>query len=341
MTKLVRTPKFTLSIRGADITENIKSYALRIEITDTAESKGDEIQVELHDFDRRWQNDWYPKKGDTITCSLGYENEAMSPVMRFEIDELEWQGSAEDGDRINLKGTAVPVNKALRTKKTEAYEKTNLKAIAQKIAGRNGLQLVGEVKEIKFDRQTQKDATDLEYLTELAAKYGQTVKVEGTNKLVFYDNEKLNSAGAVLSIDRTEISDWRVTSKSAEKYKDAKVSYTDPRTGKTHSHTEKAESPKGKFEGADEGITQNTLKIKESVENEAQAREVAKEKLRKANADEVTLEFKTSGDIRLSAGINVNVTGLGRNSGKYHLKEVRHSLDRNGGFVSNVSAEKR
>lgn len=335
----VKIPIFKVEIDGVNISEDIKEFVTSISVSDSIDGESDEVTVKLQDYDRRFQNDWFPTKGDKLVVAIGYKDEGLMPDVKTEIDEPTFEGSWSSGDTCEIKGTAVPIKKELKTKRTKSYEDKSLKEIAESVASKNGLTLVGKVKDIKFDRQSQRDQTDLEYLKSLALKYGQIVKIESGEKLAFYDMKELDSEGAVGTLDRTDMSSWRCSFKSSEKYKDSEVKYSDPRTKKLHKGEAKSTGSKAGDGGED--ITANKLIVRETVENEGQAKAIAEEKLRKANNDEVELEITLMGRSDLLAGSNLDITGLGKLSGKYQIQTVKHTLSRSSGWVSNVNLEKR
>ena len=75
----------------------------------------------------------------------------------------------------------------------------------------------------------------------------------------------------------------------------------------------------------------------ESVQ-QAEAKAVAA--LKRANSARVELDISAEGNVLLSAGVCVTLTGLARLSGKYLVDQVRHAYARNGGYRSQFSARK-
>ena len=227
-----RIPTFELIYEGTNITTEITPLTLGISYTDKFEGESDEVEIALINRDLRWMGSWLPDEGDTVELALGYEGEALLGPVSFEIDEPTWTGSKQ-GDRFSLRGLGTPVTKALRQRNTLAYESTTLLAIAQQIAEKHGLEIIGAdvVPNITIKRQTQKEQTDLEFLRKLAGEYGLLFKIESTTKLVFFREEDLEAAAPVLTLDRADLSDYRLRRKAGGTYKAATVSYQDGESG--------------------------------------------------------------------------------------------------------------
>ncbi|MDX2215527.1 MAG: contractile injection system protein, VgrG/Pvc8 family [Oculatellaceae cyanobacterium bins.114] len=336
---MAKVPIFKLKYQGKDITQNIKPLTTSIAYTDKLEGSSDEIEVSLDNADLRWMDSWLPKEGDLITLQMGYEGEVLFPEVNGEIDEPEYQGPP---DTLRLQAQATPITASLRQRRTQAYEKTTLRAIAQQIAGRHGLELVGNVPDLRLERVTQKEQTDLEFLLEQSQEYGLVFKIEGAKRLVFYKIEDLEKAPAVLTLDRTDLRSYRLTRKTKGTYKAAKIKYYNPATGKYIEVTIDANGsvlPKPK-EGDQEQAVGDILNIRERVENLDQAKERAKEALRRENSNRIELDIDLEGNVVLAAGINFNLTSFKKFDGKFMIEQVKHSLTKRQGYQCSVKGRR-
>lgn len=337
---MARVPIFKLSYLGTDITTDIKALVSSIKFVDKTEGESDELEITLDNSDLRWLNAWAPNEGDTVALQLGYQGEALMPEITFEVDEPEYSGPP---DILRLKGLATPITASLRQKRTQAYENTNLRAIAQVIADRHGLELVGEVPEIAIERATQKEEADLQFLRDTAAEYGLIFKIESSSRLVFYRESALEEAAAIMTIERSHISRYSLKRGAAGTYKAAKISYLDPKTGEYTEVTiaangEEVRSDEETPEGEESGVASgDTLTIRERFENREQATLKAAEALRRANRGQVEGRIDLEGDVRLSGGVNVTLEGFYRFDGKYQVSDVRHTLTKNQGFRSSAN----
>lgn len=318
-------PKFKLLYENHDITVNIAPYVLSIEYTDSEHGQSDEIQIQLEDSDKLWQDNWYPSKGDTLSLQIGYENEKLLNCGSFEIDEIEY---VSPPDVVTLKALATNIKKALRQKNSVAYENKSLRQIAQEIAVRHRLKLVGDIKEIKVKRITQDKERDLTFLKNLAEQYGYIFKISN-NQLVFFETEKLKSENAAIILTKQELSSINLREKAHEKYKACSVSYHNPETKTVISTIVRAEKI----------VNGDVLKLNTRCENKEQAIIQAQVALAQKNVSKIEGSLSLIGTPYLVAGSNVEIKGIGNFSGKYHLAQVKHSIDKSSGYTTSLEVE--
>lgn len=322
----VRKPIFFIEYERKDITAYITPFALSVTYRDYVHGKSDEIEIQIEDREHLWKSSWYPQKGDLLTLKIGYESEGLLPCGSFEIDEIE---ISSPPDVVNLKGLGTNIKKALRQDNTKAYEGKTLKQIAEEIAKKHGLELVGEIKDIKIKRITQKQERDIAFLKRLAEDYGYVFKI-ADNKLVFYEVCKLESANTVFVIDRKDMISFSFRDKTYELYRACEVSYHDPKSKKVITHIEKAE---GVIKG-------DILKINERCENKEQAIAKAKAHLHNKNKMQTEGTITLIGNPKLVAGLNIEITGLHILNGKYHIETSKHTIDRNSGYKTELEVRR-
>lgn len=321
----VRKPVFFIEYEQKDITAYISPFVLSVTYTDHEHGKSDEIDIQIEDA-HLWKSSWYPAKGDILTLKIGYEGEPLLPCGSFEIDELEFNGPP---DTLNLRGIGTNITKALRQKNTQSYENMTLKQIAQQIAEKHGFTLVGEVKDIRIKRITQKEERDLSFLKRIAEDYGYVFKIVD-NRLVFYEVAALESANTVYMIDRKDMISYTLRDKTHELYKACTVSYFDPKTKQLYTHTEQAE-----------GIVKgDILKLTERCENKQQAIEKAKAALARKNGLQTEGTITVIGTPKLVAGSNIEIIGFYSLNGKYHIQTSRHIIDRFGGYRTEIEVKR-
>lgn len=351
-------PWFELTYDGTDISEEIRPFTAGISYTDNLEGTADDLKIVVENRDLRWLDAWLPEEGAKLALKLGYKGAELLGPIQFEIDDPEFSGSP---DRLSLGATACPVTASLRERRTQAYENTDLPTIAQTIATRHNLELIGDLPDIEFKRITQKEQTDLEFLRKLGEDYGVAFKIESASRLVFFRLESLEQASPVLAICRSpdqaaqdaaeatesktlvHPSDYRILRRAAGTYTAAQVSYQDPEKGEFTEITidlNGVEVPKPKEEEEGEVVGDTTLRIRERVESVAQAKIRAVEALKRANRSRVEARFSMAGNVLLNAGITVTVIGYGRFDGKYLINKAEHRIDSSNGYLSSIEAEK-
>lgn len=319
----VREPVWILTYENKDISAKIAPYVLSVTYTDNLSGSSDELELNLTDADHRWLNEWLPTKGDSIGIQMGYQGEGLMPRRDLQIDEIEFNGPP---DTVSIRCLAAGVTPALRTKNSRGYESRSLKQIAQEIAARHSLKIVGSVPEIRVERVSQNKEGDLAFLKRLAESYGYVFSVRG-GQLIWHDLAELDAKTSTITIERQGLAgSYTLRTKTSQVYKACTVSYQDPKSKSLKTHTEKAKDvPTG-----------DTLKLVERCENKAQAVAKAKAALRNTNGRQVEGSVTIYGNQRLVAGINVTLSGFGAANGTYQAIRCRHTMDRSGGYVTTV-----
>lgn len=317
-------PIFKIEYNQKDITTDVSNQVLNIEYTDFEHGQSDEITITFEDTHKLWQGSWIPSKGDSLRVFIGYEGEKLLNCGLFEIDEIEF---ATPPDVLTVKALATGITKALRQNNSVAYENKTLKQIASEIAQKHSLTLVGEIEDVRVERITQNQERDLTFLKKLAEQYGYIFKIAEGN-LVFYKTEKLTGADAAKILYRTDLSRISLTEKTSKNYKSVTVSYHNPKTGKKITATAKNEKC----------VKGDTLKINERCENKQQALLKAKAALAKGN-NTIEGSIDLVGNPNLIAGLNVELKDLGYFSGKYHITQTRHFIDRTSGYGTSLEVK--
>ena len=221
---------------------------------------------------------------------------------------------------------------------SKAFEKQSLKQIAQYFATKHGLKLVGNVSDlqkIEVERKTQEKQTDLAFLSRLAREYGIVFSVRG-DQLVFMDTEELESQPVVMTIHKNELSRASFTDKTSQVFGGAVVA---TRNMKTNSVRRWKIEPSDQ-EGGKGTLSKDTWQGDVTVENETQAQAKAKGALKEKNKDKITGSITVAGNVKLVAGINIELTGIGKFSGKWHVVSSAHDLDNSSGYVTTATIRK-
>jgi len=131
-------PKYYVQVlyNGVNISNDISNHLLNLSYTDQVHGQSDEIEISLEDGDAKWRNEWYPKKKDLLTVSMGPDQDSAFDCGVFWIDEIEASGPP---DVLIIRGLATGAKGVLNTKKSSAHEGKSLKDIATTIAKNNGL----------------------------------------------------------------------------------------------------------------------------------------------------------------------------------------------------------
>lgn len=256
-----------------DITADIDGFVSTVSFSDNLSGAADDISIALADRERKWMNAWIPKMGASIEASIliseGWDSDkqAKRKLGYFEIDDLGIDGPPL---KVDVKGISIPESSSLRgTKKTKAWENTNLKKIASDIATANGLRLYFSVQDNpSYDRVDQEWQSDVVFLTKICADNGFSVKV-ANKSITILDDNILESKQEIDTISRTDKSLKRFNGrfKQTDIYKSCRVAYTDTKKKKTFTVVFTPKKPPA---------TGRILEVNEEVTSEAAAMKLAK-----------------------------------------------------------------
>jgi len=330
MADTVRKAKFKLLYNSVDITNDITKYSTSISYTDNDEGESDQVEVSLEDVDALWRNNWYPVKGDKLSLSIGFnDDDTLVSCGTFEIDEITISGPP---DVVTIKAIAAGIKKAIRTKNSKSFENQTLKQIANYIATKNKLTLVGNIANIQFERVTQHREKDLGFLRRISMEYGYLFSVRD-NKLIFTSVFDIEAGKVVLEIDRSEIRSYSLKDKTADTYKAANVKYHNPGDNSVKKASVTTLSNKDNVTYK-QISTEDTIEIRSKAENPAQAELKATAALHKHNSTQQEGTINIEGNPVFVAGNNILLTGFGIMSGKYYVKKSTHKIDKSGGYVT-------
>ena len=238
---IMRQATVNIVYNKKDISTDIAPFLLSFEYIDNESHKADSINISLEDKNQLWMSSWLPAKGDTITASIITTDwmkpgETISlPCGSFSVDEIEFSGPPHI---VQIKGVSIPTTSTLRGEtKTKAWERIDLKSIATDIAAASNMTIMYESAiNPQYLRIDQVESSDLAFLQTLCEKACAALKVT-SNMIVIFDERTYEAKSTVRDIDRTggDVIQFNLKTKTAGTAKTAKVSYSDPLTGKTTS----------------------------------------------------------------------------------------------------------
>jgi len=325
----VRAPEWALTYAGANLTGRIDKMVTEIVYTDHFHGQAGDVEVKLEDRRHLWQGAWLPVQGDLLELFIGYVGESQLDCGDFQVDDLELEGPP---DVFTIRAIPAYITPSLRTPRSIGYEQQTLLQVANTIAAKHGMTVVGAPNTINvmFRRVTQNRETDLAFLKRLANEndYDFTIR---DDKIQFYSRVLLRQRPPVLTIQRTDLEKFQFKSKTNQIYKAAEVSYNDPTTGKliTGSATAVVPVPTG-----------DTLRLARRAESGPDATQKANAALRLHNMIYGTSNLTVPGNILLVAGNNIAVSGFGKYDATYYIMTARHKLSRDNGYSTELELQR-
>lgn len=331
MSNNVPTPDFSMMYEKTNITADIEPHLLELTYTDNLEGESDELTVVFEDINGKWIRQWYPTQGDKLKAAIGYKGAQLTDIGAFEIDEVEYNYHPS---YIQIKALSTGIAKANRTLKPKAYENTTLKQIVGIIAGRLKLKMVGTIKHIPVKRATQYQERDVEFLARLAREYHHSFKIVG-DQLVFTDKDELGKSEAVVTLEEKDTISISLRDRIKDTVKEVDVSGYDANGKKVIKKRKKAKALRENMKQA-QSASGDTLKVVTRGETQEQIDARADAALAEQNDDQTVGNITLIGNPKLVAGSTLLLRNLGIFSGKYLIKSSRHTISRNGGYITSI-----
>jgi len=331
MEEIANKPVAKIIWNGKNISGDLQPFISSATYTDNEEGAADDISIVLDNGSGLWSGDWYPAEGDTIELFLGYENKLLNCGL-FQVDELTFTGKP---DIITVKGIASFITKSLRTKNSKAFEAQTLRQIALYFCSKHGLKLIDNsdnmLGQIYLDRKTQEEKTDLQFLSELATEFGFVFSVKG-NDLIFTSFYKLDNADAIKDISIFQIGSYSITEKCFDTYSSANMVKRDTKKNTVTTETQAFDGISAK---EDILLVVGSGGNKKTIEAKVKAGLWSKNRFKQSGS---LNDFP--GDPYLVAGINFDLIGLSKISGKYHITRSNHTITGDGAYTTSVDIRK-
>ncbi|CTX93828.1 regulator of late gene expression [Escherichia coli] len=116
-----KTPAFSISIEGRDITTVLDNRLMGLTLTDNRGFEADQLDLELDDADGKIV---LPRRGAVITLALGWKGQPLFPKGAFTVDEIEHTGAP---DRLTIRARSADFRETLNTREPAKKESTTVK----------------------------------------------------------------------------------------------------------------------------------------------------------------------------------------------------------------------
>lgn len=244
---------------------------------------------------------------------------------QFELDDISVDGPPSV---VTIKATSLPFTSQVRqTEKSKAWENCKLSDIIKEMGKANGMTVLYESAYDPFyERVEQFKTSDIAFASQLCHDAGISLKVTN-NIMVAFDQATYEAKAAVQTIRPRDgsYSKYKLEIGSADaKYASCRVRYTDPDSGKVIEGIAYAEDYKADAE------TNQQLEITAKVSSVAEAEALAAKRLRLHNKYGKSVTFTGPGNPLYVAGVTIMLEDWGPWSGKYIIKQARHTVGKSG-----------
>lgn len=276
---------------------------------------GKGLKIQANIIRQNWQSDGVDEK---LECG------------QFELDNVSASGPPSV---ITIKGTSLPYCSTIRqTKKSKSWENYTLSGIATEIAEKNGMtcMFLSDM-DSNYARVEQYRISDILFLKKLCQDAGCSLKITN-NIIVIFDQAAYEKRDPIFTIKKGKdggYSKYKLSTGKNDIYTSCRVSYVDS-NGNLIEATVYADD-------YDENNENNQcLEINQKVTSIAEAEMLAEKSLRLHNKYEFSASFTFPGNPEFLAGCVVVLEGWGAWSGRYIIKQAKHSVD-NSGYTTEIS----
>lgn len=229
------TPRWVLEYETLEVTSLLAPMVTQVTYTDHSHGKSDELELTVHDVDTLWRTGWWPAKGDRLSCSIGYDGQALVPCGDFQVDDVTASGPP---DTVKIHALSAGHTAKMRTKQTRAFEALTLQGVVAQIAQEQGMTVVGSFGDVAVaepvERITQDDETTLAFLARLAEENGYEFNVRG-DLLCFQLLTDLEAASPVFTFGKAELKRYDFSHTVQHTYIACQVDYFHPGQGRNIS----------------------------------------------------------------------------------------------------------
>ena len=223
---------------------------------------------------------------------------------------------------MTVRGVSQPAGTDFKeTPRYKTWQNITIKQIAQELMakyGMNELHFTGD--ETVIEELEQDGESDCEFIERVCERYGYSLKIYMVG-FVIYKKALYEPRGVVRTFkSEFEFDDWTYNTTLLGTYTGAKISYSNPKKGKEDDDIE-----------ITVGTEERLLIINERADSEAEAIDIAKNRVNKANESAETIDFTLRFDPKLVASSNIELKGIqDKVDGKYFISKVKTSLSKSG-----------
>lgn len=338
---LARRTAVSITFGGTDITQDIKPYLLNLIYTDDTDDTSDDLKIELQDRDGVWMEQWLTEAVEaaaggklSISAVISPGNWKQNDELKTGMFELDSVDASGPSSVVTINAASLAFSGSLRqTRKSKAWKNYSLSGIASEIAANGGMACMYESStDPHYKRVEQTRQSDIAFLKKLCQDAGISIKATD-GKIVLYDQTAYEAKPPIFTIEKGGNGGYikyKLHAGSAgTQYAKCRVRYMDPATGACIEGT----AEDGDVSG------EQCLEVTAKAGSVGEAQELAKKHLRLHNKMARTAAFTMPGDVRLVAGVTLQLKGWGGWDGKYIVTRATHTVG-GGGYTTQIRIRK-
>ncbi|MGR3486044.1 MAG: phage late control D family protein [Paracoccaceae bacterium] len=303
---------------------------LAVEVTDAAGYESDELTITIDDDVPQVER---PRQGAVLELSLGYEEEPLTYVGAFTVEEISRSGVERT---LTIVAKAADHSGGLKAPRTASYEAQTFGAIVAHVAARHGLRPVvaSQVGNILLPYVAQTEESDQHFLTRIGRRLGAVVTPKDGRLVATQRRAGETASGEQLApvpiglTDLLSAGAYDVTLKPRNAYGEVRARWSDREGGRTREVV--VETP---FDGP-------SMTLREVFQSEAEARQAATARKTDLRSGEGEMALLLIGDPSFFAEQPIDVRGVSLDvDGQWITSSVTHSWDYAAGAGATTTLE--
>jgi phage protein D len=334
-------PEFRLRVNGSDLPPQTQTDIKSVAVHEDTDIPGmftfDMVNWDADHLKMKWSDSDDFKEGVSVEILIGYRD-AMEKIFSGEITGLELRIHGRETPLLRVRGYDRR-HRLMRGKKSATYLQVKDSDIASQIANKAGLSPQAEDTLIKHEHVYQHNQTDLEFLTERAARINYEV-VADDKKLIFRNRK--NNQSETLTLDREmDLIEFYPRLTTMNQVGEIGLRSWDPVNKEAITSTASAGQENATMGGSISGpssVSQTFgFSAAASVTRPVAGQEEA-DQFSKARLNEMALAFIMGdgvaiGQPKIRAGSVVKIVGLGKRfSGLYYITSTIHTYAPSRGY---------
>ena len=327
MTTGFATPAWRVVLDGTDLTERIAPRLLGLTLTECRGGEADQLDLQIHDHDGKMA---LPKRGVTLTVSIGTQQAGMVGKGTFRVDEVEYSGAP---DIITIRARSADLTDDMRVRRDKSWHDTTLGDVLRDIAGRHGItaKVDAALAKTALKQLQQANESDINLITRLGKRYDAVATVKAGALLFAPIGSGTTPSGKALptlTITRADGDQHRYSTTDRNAYSGVRAYWTD-KAGANRKSVLVGESG-------------NAKRLRESYASEKVAREMAEAEWKRLQRGESTLGYTLAiGNAAIYPEMHVRVSGFKPeiDDTQWLVAKATHTLSGSSGYTTALELE--
>ncbi|MFK3649298.1 phage late control D family protein [Lysobacter enzymogenes] len=320
-------PVWRVVLDGQDLTERVKPRLLELTLTESRGGEADQLDLIIHDHDGRMA---LPRRGVELSVAIGWEDAGLIEKGTFRVDEVEHSGAP---DVITIRARSADLSHPMRTRRERSWHNVTLGDVVRNLAGEHGLQarVAPALSSVQIAHLDQTGESDVHLLTRLGQRYDAVATVKAGSLLFLPIGSGTTASGQALPtalITRASGDKHRYGTADRDSYSGVRAYWNN--------------KPGANRKSVLVGVSGNAKRLRETYNNEAEARENANAEWKRIKRGAAKMDFTLAlGRADLSPEQKLRVQGFKPeiDATAWLIAKTTHTITGSAGFTTQLELE--